>query len=106
MKCFAESEFKNFWFETGTPTFLVELLRKNPLVPKDLKVSEMAFSVYDPEKLEALPLLAQTGYLTIKESETFGNTLYYQLGYPNRKVENSFNLVLAKGLGQIEKRQA
>jgi hypothetical protein len=103
MKCFSELEFKNFWFETGTPSFLVQLLKKQPLDPShELKVPPSVFSAYEPDKLQVIPLLFQTGYLTIKGCEEFGDDLIYELGYPNREVDRSFNQMLAKGLGEMD----
>jgi hypothetical protein len=103
MKCFSELEFKNFWFETGTPSFLVDLLRKQPLDPShELKVPPSVFSAYEPDRLQVLPLLFQTGYLTIKGCEEFGDELIYELAYPNREVDRSFNQMLAKGLGEMD----
>jgi hypothetical protein len=101
MKCFAEKDFKNFWFETATPTFLIELLKRSPLDTGDLSLPESAFSAYDPERLEVLPLLVQTGYLTIREVEEFGGRKTYTLDYPNFEVEQSFSDSLLKGLGEL-----
>ncbi|MBF0197504.1 MAG: AAA family ATPase, partial [Planctomycetes bacterium] len=100
MKCLAQQEFCNYWFETGTPTFLVDLLKKQPMEPGgDLTVPSSAFSAYEPDNLKVLPLLVQTGYLTITGSGSFGGDTVYDLGYPNREVDQSFNKILAKGLG-------
>jgi hypothetical protein len=51
MKCFDEREFKNYWFETGTPTFLVELYKKNPVDLSNLCLMQEDFSVYEPDQL-------------------------------------------------------
>lgn len=85
-------EFRNFWFETGTPTFLLKLMKEHRLFKIDnLEVNELAFASYDIEKLQILPILFQTGYLTIKRKEDFG---LYRLGYPNREVEASMLMYL------------
>lgn len=96
MKCFQELKFKNYWFETGTPTFLVELLKRSPLNMDDLTVPEFAFAAYDPEHLEPLPLLVQTGYLTIKDVTITGRSRQYRLGFPNYEIKESFSMWLAK----------
>ncbi|MEZ4707390.1 MAG: ATP-binding protein [Caldilineaceae bacterium] len=84
---FQEAAFRNFWFETGTPTFLLTLMQKEWLYKLDnLTVSERTLSSYDIEKLHALPILFQTGYLTIKEKGKFG---LYTLDYPNAEVKES-----------------
>ncbi|MBF0244680.1 MAG: ATP-binding protein [Planctomycetes bacterium] len=97
MKCLMEREFKNYWFETGTPSFLVELLKKKPVDFGNLIVSEAAFSTYEVDALEPLPLLVQTGYLTIQRMEMLGTRRQFQLGYPNREIEQSFADSLAQG---------
>ncbi len=95
-KCLDAREFKNWWFETGTPTFLLEMLRRHPVELDDLELPEHAFSVYEPEAPAILPLLVQTGYLTIKDSRCEGVFTIYRLGYPNLEVSASFSYHLAK----------
>jgi len=101
MKCFQELKFKNYWFETGTPTFLVNMLRHNPINLDNLTAAETDFSTYEPNHLAALPLLVQTGYLTIKNSDEFGGTRIFQLGYPNREIEMSFNRWLVQDFSHL-----
>lgn len=56
----------HFWFETGTPTFLPKLMKAQNILDVDqVELDEMGFSAYDIEKLQVLPVLFQTGYLTI-----------------------------------------
>jgi len=102
MKCFHEMKFKNYWFETGTPTFLVDLLQRDPIHLGDLTAAEGDFSTYDPENLAVLPLLVQTGYLTIKSAELAGRSRVYRLGYPNFEIEDSFSRWLAQGFSRLE----
>jgi hypothetical protein len=101
MKCFQELEFKNYWFETGTPRFLVDLLRDKPIDLAELSVQETAFSAYEPDALEPLPLLVQTGYLTLKGAEQLGQIRLYKLGFPNQEIEQSFSYWLAQGFSQV-----
>jgi hypothetical protein len=101
MKCLGSREFKNYWFETGTPTFLIELLKASPLELGELNAPERMFSAYDVEKLSPLPLLVQTGYLTIQDTEWLGDELYFRLGYPNREIEQSFSHNMAQGFGEV-----
>ena len=96
MKCFQELRLKNYWFETGTPTFLVDLLKRHPLNMDDLTVQESAFSAYEPEHLEPLPLLVQTGYLTIKDVKIIGRSRQYRIGFPNFEIKESFSMWMAK----------
>jgi hypothetical protein len=81
--------FKTFWFETGTPSFLVNLIKeKDYPIPniESLQVREATFSTYDLENLQLEALLFQTGYITIQGYDGF----LYRLGYPNQEVKNSF----------------
>ena len=88
-RSFAESDFGNYWFETGTPTFLVNLLSEKqyylPEIEK-LEVAEQVFSTYDIDCLKPEALLFQTGYVTIQDIQDD----IYTLGYPNEEVKNAF----------------
>ncbi|GAA4821228.1 ATP-binding protein [Algivirga pacifica] len=88
--------FKNYWFSTGTPTFLIDLLREEVLYDVDnTRVGETTFDSFDIEhKIDLLSLLFQTGYLTIKEVDERG---IYTLGYPNKEVRNAFLDYLIEG---------
>lgn len=101
MKCFDEREFKNHWFETATPTFLIDILKQKPLALQDFSAPEVSFAAWEPTHLEPLPLLFQTGYLTILSSELLGDEQWFTLGYPNKEVERSFNHFLATGLAEL-----
>ncbi len=96
MKCFGEMELKNYWFETGTPSFLFNLLREAPIDFSDLTAQETAFSAYEAQALKPLPLLVQTGYLTLKSAEQVAGMTYYKLGFPNWEIEQSFNFWLTQ----------
>ncbi len=90
---------QNYWFETGTPTFLVNLLReKQYTLPalEGLQVDHSAFSTFELELLRPEALLFQTGYLTISDIEDE----IYILDYPNREVKRSFtkSLLFATGV--------
>ena len=58
-------------------------------------------SGYEPTDLAPLPLLFQTGYLTIDGVEYLGDERYYRLVYPNREIEQSFSRWLAQGLADV-----
>ncbi|HFA48234.1 MAG TPA: AAA family ATPase [Bacteroidetes bacterium] len=84
---FDTGQFRNFWFSTGTPTFLIKLLKGRRFIDLEkTEVDESAFESYDIENLDTVPLLFQTGYLTIKSLGGFG---IYCLDYPNREVKES-----------------
>ncbi len=96
MKCFQEKKFKNFWFETGTPTFLIEMLKNQPVEFDDLALHETSMDSYDPENITPLTLLFQTGYLTIESCDTTPRGDVYHLRFPNNEVDVSFNFTLAR----------
>lgn len=102
-------EFKNYWFATATPTFLLKLVKAQRFdFERDLAkpLDELAFAAYDIGHLEALPLLFQTGYLTIKgKAELFGQT-QYRLGFPNQEVEAAFNAYLLEEYGGPRKERS
>ncbi|MFW6306179.1 MAG: AAA family ATPase [Bacillota bacterium] len=77
----------NYWFESGTPTFLVNLIKEQKFDVTsldNLEVGRNKLKAYDITKLKLIPLLFQTGYLTIKDIE---DNIIYTLGYPNHEVE-------------------
>ena len=91
---FDSREFKAYWFETGTPAFLVETLFKRRV--SSLELGEMVgsdelLSTFDVDDIAPEALLFQTGYLTIHRTERRGSRTYYRLGYPNLEVRQSLN---------------
>lgn len=84
-----EKKLKNYWFETGTPTFLVNLLKeKQWYLPRieGMQATEAVFSSYELENLKPQALLFQTGYITIKDvSEGL-----YTFDYPNQEIKTAF----------------
>ena len=86
----SERRYGSYWFETGTPTFLVELLQAS-----DFNLEQMAGMEADSDMLGSIfnddnpiPVIYQSGYLTIKGYDPrFG---LYKLGFPNREVEDGF----------------
>ncbi len=104
MKFFSDKEFSNYWFETGTPKFLIDLIKERDydLTEIPAEVKSTMFSTYEVEDLEILPLLFQTGYLTI----TGYKDRYYRLDYPNREVKESFCDEILKVMGGIKDRES
>ena len=93
-------KFNNYWFTTGTPTFLLELIMKSKFNYSDMftdPVSESFFNAFEITRLKPMVLLYQTGYLTIKNCVedkipfTDQTIRKYYLRFPNREVERSFN---------------
>jgi len=90
---FDEFRFRNYWFATGTPTFLVETIRDRGINPQDLEeveVEDIFFDKFSLEVLDMSGLLFQTGYLTVKRIEYERDLTTYFLGYPNREVFKAF----------------
>jgi hypothetical protein len=90
---FDKQEFENYWYRTGTPTFLMELIRKHnrPQVFLESSVlSGSSFESYNPDDLSEVPLLFQTGYLTIKDKKSGKDGTKYTLDFPNKEVKDSF----------------
>jgi len=89
MSALKQKAFRNYWFETGTPTFLVNLLREShfplPMI-ENLQTDETSFSTYELEDLNPDAILFQTGYVTIKDVE--GDIFCFD--YPNQEVKISF----------------
>lgn len=85
---FDEKWFFNFWFTTGMPNFLVKVMR-NKLVfdVENSKINVIELEKYDIENLELIPLLFQTGYLTVKSIDR--KTREMILDYPNNEVRES-----------------
>ena len=96
LKCFYEKMFGSYWFESGTPSFLVKTLQNQPLELEHLIngriATENQFKNYDPDSKNMLAVVYQSGYLTIKGFEK--ETRFYTLDFPNREVEEGFLDVL------------
>ena len=87
-------KFNNYWFSTGTPSFLMELTKQKDFnFGAALKeaVPQVAFNAFEIDNIDPLTLLLQTGYITIKGTEErFGQTWYF-LDFPNREVAGAFS---------------
>ncbi|MCS2608336.1 ATP-binding protein [Halomonas dongshanensis] len=100
---FQKRQFGPYWFESATPTFLVDLLKARGVFTPALDRLETEASLlnrFDVDDIASEALLFQTGYLTIKavEEPLLGYRLY-TLGFPNQKVEVSLNQALLPALG-------
>ena len=105
---FRRRKFDAYWFETGTPAFLVETLfnrRVSSLALDDMVGSADLLSTFDVDDMATEALLFQTGYLTIREEEDLGGEPLYRLGYPNREVRQSLNRSLLRYLVRDSSRQ-
>ena len=100
---FNSREFKAHWLETGSPTFLVDLLFRRRVRSVDfdgMLASDELLSAFDVDETAPEALLFQTGYLTIREREDLDGTPIYRLDYPNREVRQGLNRSLLRRLGQ------
>ncbi|MDR1936410.1 MAG: AAA family ATPase, partial [Candidatus Accumulibacter sp.] len=94
---FREREFRPFWFETGTPTFLVDMLTERQVyLPALLKMeaSSRLISAFEVGDISTEALMFQSGYLTLTGEENMGGEIFYTLGFPNREVRSALNAVL------------
>lgn len=99
LKCFSETDFGSYWFESGTPTFLVRTLQNQPMqltsILNGRQATENQFKDYDPDSHNMLPVIYQSGCLTIKDFSK--EDRIYTLNFPNKEIENGFlNVVLNK----------
>ena len=98
---FDKRQFRPYWFETGTPTFLVKLLTKRGTFTPDLanlRTDDGLLNSFDPDYMATEALLWQTGYLTIRDQRLLGARTQYRLGYPNLEVKSALNDALIKAL--------
>ena len=91
LNTFAKLRFSDYWFETGTPSFLVHQLKKTCYPLENMTTEDIAtdtLNSIDVMDDNPLPLLYQSGYLTIRSYDSEFDT--YTLGFPNREVEQGF----------------
>jgi len=91
---FAKREFRPYWYETGTPTFLIKLLsRRQIFLPElsHLQTDAALLGTFDVDNIPTEALMFQAGYLTIDEQIHAFGEYRYRLRYPNREVQQSLN---------------
>ena len=93
LSAFFDREFGSYWFETGTPTFLVKQLRSRKFdvrkfTDQTLYANEGQLKDYTGDSLDPIPLLYQTGYLTISDYDK--RRKRYTLSFPNEEVKYGF----------------
>ena len=102
-----KQEFRSFWFESGTPTALVETMQRNDYSLEHLtseEVSSQLMSSVDSDEVSPIPLIYQSGYLTIKGYDNRFNT--FLLGFPNKEVEEGFTRYLLPYYSPIKKSES
>ena len=91
LNTFAKNRYGNYWFETGTPTYLVEMLKRhryNLYKMANEKVTSKILDSTDASSTNPIPVIYQSGYLTIKGY--IPEPQIYELGFPNKEVEQGF----------------
>ncbi|GAA5818359.1 MAG: conserved hypothetical protein [Methanobrevibacter sp. CfCl-M3] len=109
LSLFKKKEFNNYWFKTGTPTFLLELLKGKGVLSNvfsEVKDGSEISDSYDPENIPLIPLMFQSGYLTIHRKEIIDLRVNYLLSIPNTEVKDSLikyllNMVADYPLNQV-----
>jgi hypothetical protein len=104
---FRSNEFKNYWFETGTPSYLVYLLKKhhyNLEYMTSAVVGNDVLNSVDSQSTDPLPVIYQSGYLTIKDYNP--RFKVYTLGFPNAEVEEGFMNFLLPYYAQLPETQS
>jgi hypothetical protein len=102
MYALSTQEFNNFWFQSGTPTFLIEILKKNytEFNPDKFQVSKDFLSMFDVGNIPIISLMFQAGYLTITDYDS--ELELYTLDYPNWEVKRTFQKYLLEIFAHIE----
>ena len=94
-------EYKNYWWSTGNPGFLIKKLQEqNYYIPnlENIIVSEEILDTFDVDCIDLVALLWQTGYLTFAKKVTKRDKLFYQLKVPNKEIQSSLNELFIKYL--------
>jgi Predicted AAA-ATPase len=100
--------FKNYWFETGTPKFLIALIKKNRyFIPRfnGLQANESLVNSFDIENLNMETILFQAGYLTIKRLLPLDMGFGYELEFPNKEVQMSFNNSILHSMAIVSEKE-
>jgi hypothetical protein len=95
--------FKSYWYQTGTPTFLVHLIKDQKINPLDFEqvfVGENTLTTFDLDALDPVAVMFQTGYLTIDQIDAGLDGVAYRLSYPNREVREGFSRHLLEHYSQ------
>lgn len=103
LNCFADGKLNAYWFASGTPTYLIEMMRKFDMMPanigQDIEADKGDFDAPTETLTTIMPLLYQSGYLTIKKYTP--ETDLYTLGIPNKEIRvGLFRNLLPHYLGQ------
>ena len=98
---FADKKFGCYWYASGTPGFLLDIIKKKPesyLSLKDPRITEIMLDAFDVDKIDLEPLLFQTGYLTVREVIQTKGPPIYALDIPNFEVRDAFSMQIVSAL--------
>ena len=93
--------FSNYWFSTGSPSFIFKVIKKQAFNFYDEikdEVPGLMLDSFDVSNMSILPLLLQTGYLTIESGMVMMGQPYYKLNFPNFEIENAFQTYFVSSL--------
>ncbi|WP_129408570.1 ATP-binding protein [Marinitoga lauensis] len=105
LRFFDEMKFQNYWFESGSPSFIYEYVKGRKIEYEDLvkyTVNSLDFTTREIEDANANIFFAQAGYLTFKGKEKYGLEEEYILDYPNLEVKNSFSKLILEANYNLE----
>jgi Holliday junction resolvase-like predicted endonuclease len=105
LKFFQKKKFQNYWFESGSPSFIYEYVKGRKIEYEDLvkyTVNSLDFTTREIEDANANIFFAQAGYLTFKGKEKYGLEEEYILDYPNLEVKNSFSKLILEANYNLE----
>ena len=107
LNCFADKRLDNYWFGSGTPTYLIEMMRKFDVLPADIgeetDVDRADFDAATETMTTLMPLLYQSGYITIKGYDP--DTELYTLGMPNKEIRvGLFRSLIPHYLGRFSQK--
>ncbi len=100
--------FRNYWFETGSPSFLLKLFRQQCyFLPdlSDIEVGEEILDSFDVEQINPITLLFQAGYLTIEGSQRRQHRMRYRLRVPNLEVQNALYDHIIYGYTELQQQK-
>jgi hypothetical protein len=100
--------YRNYWFETGSPSFLIKLFQRRRYFVPDLEsqeVTEELLDSFDVERINPVTLLYQTGYLTLAESYNHLGEWVYRLRIPNQEVRIALHNQIIHGYTDIVERR-
>ena len=96
-KFFINKKFNNYWYDTGTPNFLVQTAKQHPFeieTRRNTWVPYDSFDKYDIDQLDPFLFAVQTGYLTMKEAQTIRGEMRYRFDFPNKEIADSLSKFL------------